>query len=78
MRNTAQAFLIVSGAIFGLVAIIHLVRALNNWAFVVGPVTIPVSASWIGFGLTTALCVWAIGLATGPSLDPLRNRQLMP
>jgi hypothetical protein len=64
LQSTTQAYLIVSAVIFGLVAIIHLVRALNDWAFVVGPMTIPVSGSWIGFVITAALCLWAVRLLT--------------
>lgn len=62
LQNTIQVYLVVSAFIFGLVAIIHFVRALNYWPFVIGPVTIPVLASWIGFILTAALCLWAIRL----------------
>jgi hypothetical protein len=64
MQATTQTYLIVSAAIFGLVALIHLVRAASGWAFVLGPMTIPISASWIGFLVTAALCFWAIRLAT--------------
>ena len=64
MQGTTQAYLSISGAIFGVVALIHLARAINSWAFVVGPMTIPVFASWVGFVITGILCVWAIRLAT--------------
>ena len=62
LQDSNQIYLVVSAIIFGLVAIIHLFRALNNWAFIVGPMTIPISASWIGFIVTAALCLWAIQL----------------
>lgn len=64
MQNTNQIYLVVSAIIFGLVATIHLVRALNSWSFVIGPITIPILASWIGFILTAALCLWAVRLVT--------------
>jgi hypothetical protein len=64
LQSTTQAYLVVSAVIFGLVAIIHLVRALNNWAFAIGPITIPMSGSWIGFVITAALCLWAVRLLT--------------
>jgi hypothetical protein len=63
-QDSNQIYLVVSAIIFGLVAIIHLVRALNNWAFIVGPVSIPNSASWVGFIITAALCLWAVRLIT--------------
>ncbi len=64
LQDSNQIYLVVSAIIFGLVAIIHLVRALNNWAFIVGPVSIPISASWVGFIITAAFCLWAVRLVT--------------
>ncbi len=64
MQDTTKAYLFVSGVVFGLVALAHFVRAINSWNFVVGPLAIPVSVSWIGFMITAVLCVWAIRLAT--------------
>ena len=64
LQDSNQIYLVVSAIIFGLVAIIHLVRALNNWTFIVGPVSLPISASWVGFTITAALCLWAIRLIT--------------
>ena len=62
LQGTTRIYFIISGVIFGLVAIIHLIRALSNWAFVIGPITLPLSASWIGFIMTAVLCLWAIRL----------------
>lgn len=64
LQDSNQIYLVVSAIIFGLVAIIHLVRALNNWTFIVGPVSLPISASWVGFIITAALCLWAVRLIT--------------
>ena len=69
LQNTTKGYLIVSALIFGLVALIHLVRAFNSWSFVIGPVTIPVLASWVGFIITASMCLWALRLAT--SVDTL-------
>jgi len=63
-QTSTQIYLIISAFIFGLVAIIHLVRAVNSWPFVVGPINIPVPASLVGFVLTAALCLWAIRILT--------------
>ena len=63
MSPNVRAYLVVSAIVFGLVAVVHLARAVNGWAFVLGPVTVPVSASWIGFVLTAALCAWSVRLA---------------
>jgi hypothetical protein len=62
LQNTVQLYLVISAIVFGLVAIIHLIRAVNGWSFVIGPITIPVWGSWIGFILTAALCLWSVSL----------------
>ncbi len=61
--DTVKLYLYVSAALFGVVALIHVVRALAGWTFLVGPMEVPISASWIGFVMTGALAVWAIRLA---------------
>lgn len=57
-----HTYLGVSAAIFGVVAVIHLLRAITGSAFIIGPVAVPVALSWAGFVITTAMCVWAIRL----------------
>lgn len=64
IQDTSRTYFLVCAVIFGLVSIIHLVRALNDWAFIVGPITIPLAASWLGFVITGALCIWAIRLTS--------------
>ncbi len=62
--DTVNNYLYVSAAIFGIVALVHVVRALSGWAFQIGPMDVPVLASWVGFVITGALAVWAIRLAS--------------
>ena len=60
----ARTYVVISAVIFGLVAVIHLLRAVNGWNFEVGPVSVPVGASWLGFAVTASLCAWAIRLVS--------------
>jgi hypothetical protein len=62
--DSVKNYLYVSAALFGAVALIHIVRALSGWTFQVGPMEVPVLASWVGFVLTGALAVWAVRLAS--------------
>ena len=62
--NTVTNYRYGSAAIFGIVALAHLVRALSGWAFQIGSLEVPVLASWVGFVITAALAVWAIRLAS--------------
>ena len=58
-----RLYLVVSGVIFGIVAILHLVRLVNGWRFDLGPWSIPMWMSWGGTLLPAILCVWALRLA---------------
>jgi hypothetical protein len=62
--NRVKNYLYVSAAIFGIVALVHMVRALSGWTFQIGPMEVPVVASWVGFVITGALAAWAVRLAS--------------
>jgi ABC-type proline/glycine betaine transport system permease subunit len=55
----SNKYVVVSGAIFGVVAVLQAVRALNQWPLQVGTLEIPVWASWIAMVVAGSLCVWA-------------------
>jgi hypothetical protein len=55
----SNKYVVVSGAVFGLVAVIQAVRALYQWPLHVGTLEIPVWASWIAVVVAGGLCVWA-------------------
>ena len=44
-----KLYLILSGGIFLLVAVFHLLRLVYHWPIVVGPTTIPFALSYAGF-----------------------------
>ena len=53
-------YAIVSAILFGLVAVLHLVRALMGWEVAIGDYMLPVARSWIVFGITICLAAWGI------------------
>jgi hypothetical protein len=55
----SNKYVVVSGAIFGAVAVLQAVRALNQWPLQVGTLEIPVWASWIAMVVAGGLCAWA-------------------
>ena len=59
-----KIYLAISGAIFGLVAVGHILRVIFNWSFAIGGWNAPMSASWVALLVAAAMCVWAISLAT--------------
>jgi hypothetical protein len=52
-------YIVVSGAIFGLVALLQVCRALLQLPVRIGSFEVPVWASWIAAVVTGGLCVWA-------------------
>ncbi len=57
-----HAYLLISGTLFALVALAHLVRIVNGWPIAVGEWPVPLWVSWIGTGVPAALSVWAARL----------------
>jgi hypothetical protein len=44
-----------SATVFAVVAIVHAVRLFNAWPAQLGPVSIPLAASWLGVAVPGAL-----------------------
>ena len=57
MRGT---YVVVSGVIFGLVAVVHAIRAFNQWPVQVATFEVPLWTSWVGFLVAGSLCAWAL------------------
>jgi len=52
-------YVIVSGILFGVIAVLQAVRALNQWPVHVGGFAVPVWASWLAAVVAGSLCLWA-------------------
>ena len=50
--------LIVAGVIFSLVALLHLLRLVNQWQVMIGGQMIPMSLSVMGLIITVVLAIW--------------------
>jgi hypothetical protein len=55
----SNKYVVVSGLIFGFVAVAQTLRALSQLPVHVGSFEVPVWASWIAAAVTGSLCVWA-------------------
>ena len=55
MKNTA---LRIGGAIFGIVALAHLLRLVTGAQVLINSWSLPVWISWVGLLATTFLCIW--------------------
>jgi hypothetical protein len=60
-----RLYLVVSGVVFLLVAVLHLLRLVFEWPVVVGPWTIPQWPSYVGFPVSSGYCLWAGWLLHG-------------
>ena len=52
-------YVVVSGVVFGVVAVLQAVRALNQWPVLIAGFDVPVWASWIATVVAGGLCAWA-------------------
>ena len=55
----SSKYAVVSGVLFGVVAVLQTVRALYQWPVHIGGVDIPVWGSWVTVVVAGGLCVWA-------------------
>jgi hypothetical protein len=58
-----RAYLIVTGILFGVVALAHLLRLISGWPVQIGAQAVPMWISVIGLVVAGALCAWAVALA---------------
>jgi len=56
MRRYVQ----VSGAFFGLIALVQLTRAISGWPVQVDSVRVPIWASAVAFVITAGFATWAL------------------
>ena len=62
--GNSNAYLYISGTVFGIVAIIHLLRVVLGWDFVLGPWSLPMLFSILGTIGPGLLSAWAFILAS--------------
>ena len=65
----SRTYVILSGGVFGVVAVFHLLRVVGDWPVVVGAWQVPMWVSWIGVAVPGLLCGWAVRQAVQPQKD---------
>jgi hypothetical protein len=71
--GNSKAYLYISGIIFAIVAIIHLIRVVNGWDFVLGPWSLPMFFSILGTIGPGLLSAWAFTIASSSTADSDKN-----
>jgi len=56
--NSKKSGLRIAGSIFGLVAVVHLVRLVTGISVVIGHFLLPVWFNWMGFAAAGFLSFW--------------------
>jgi hypothetical protein len=62
-----KEYCLVSGVLFSLVALAHLLRIVYGMSIVVDDVEVPMLVSWIGLFVPAILAVWAFRVSRGLS-----------
>lgn len=57
-----RAYLQISGALFGLIALMHLHRLFRHWPIDLAGHMVPLWISWLGLLLAGGLSIWAFRL----------------
>ena len=52
-------YAVVSGVLFGVVAVLQAMRALNQWPVLIAGFDVPIWVSWVAVVVAGGLCVWA-------------------
>jgi hypothetical protein len=60
-----RTYLVVSGLLFGAVALLHLLRLIYGWPAAVGTMSMPLWGSALGLVVAGGLCLWAFALIRG-------------
>jgi phosphoglycerol transferase MdoB-like AlkP superfamily enzyme len=62
-----KAYLLVSAAVFSLVALLHLARVVFGWSAVIGGWSVPMWLSWVAIIVAGALAYFGFDLARQPA-----------
>ena len=60
-----RGYLVISGVLFGVVALAHLLRLIYGWQVQIATEVVPMWVSAIGLVAAGVLCVWAFALQRG-------------
>lgn len=63
---TREFYLRIVGTIFGVIAMLHVLRLLLGWSIVIGGYTFPMWLSWIGLLVAGFLAYESFRLSTKP------------
>ncbi len=57
-----RTYIQITGVVFGVMGLVHVVRLILDWPAQVAGWVVPTWISWVAIFVTGALCVWAFRL----------------
>lgn len=63
-----KKYCVVSGVLFSLVALAHLLRLAYGMTVQIDEITVPMFVSWVGFIVPAALSIWAFRISRSPNV----------
>jgi uncharacterized membrane protein YecN with MAPEG domain len=54
----SNSYAIVSALIFAVVAIMHVVRLINQWPVAIGPYNVSMNVSWVALVVAALIAIW--------------------
>ncbi len=60
-----RPYLQITGLLFGLIAVVHVLRLVRHWPIQMADYSVPVWTSWIGLAIAGGLSLWALRLLRG-------------
>ncbi len=63
-----KKYCVVSGVLFSVVALAHLLRIVNGMSIQIDDFAVPMLASWIGLILPAGLAFWAFRITRGSNV----------
>ena len=64
-----RAYLRISGGVFALIALLHVLRLILHWPAQIADWTVPIWVSWIAVLAAVALSIWAFRLVRQPGMS---------
>jgi hypothetical protein len=64
---TDRTYPAVSGTVFSIVSLAHLVRSIQELPVLISGWAVPMGISWVGFLVTALLAVWAFSQLRNPT-----------
>jgi len=65
-----RAYLRISGLLFGVITLLHILRLVLHWSAQIADWAVPTWVSWIAMLGAAALCTWALRLVGQTRLSP--------